>query len=56
MYENVNLRQRVWMRGCSDSGCEAIIGELGLVDWYGLFSRKGFDLTVERAFAMLGFI
>jgi hypothetical protein len=27
--------------------CEAIIDELGLVDWHGLFSRKGVDLCVD---------
>jgi hypothetical protein len=27
--------------------CEAIIDELGLVDWHGLFSRNGVDLCVD---------
>jgi hypothetical protein len=27
--------------------CEAITDELGLVDWHGLFSRKGVDLCVD---------
>jgi hypothetical protein len=27
--------------------CEAITDELGLVDWYGLFSRKGVDLFYD---------
>jgi hypothetical protein len=27
--------------------CEAITGELGLVDWHGLISREGVDLYVD---------
>jgi hypothetical protein len=27
--------------------CEAITDELGLVDWHGLFSRRGVDLCVD---------
>jgi hypothetical protein len=54
MCDYVNLKQRVWMRGGSDSGlrfraadCEAITDELSFVDWHSLFSRKGVDLCVD---------
>jgi hypothetical protein len=33
--------------GFRPADCEAIIDELGLVDWHGLFSRRGVDLGVD---------
>jgi hypothetical protein len=29
------------------ANCEPMTDELGLVDWHGLFSRKGVDLCVD---------
>jgi hypothetical protein len=33
--------------------CEAITEELSLVDWYGIFSRKGVDLCVDRFYDVI---
>jgi hypothetical protein len=35
--------------------CEAITDELGLVDWHGLFSRKGVDLCVDLFYDVIWF-
>jgi hypothetical protein len=43
--EAASMDERRFRFGAAD--CEAITDELGLVDWHGLFSRKGIDLCAD---------
>jgi hypothetical protein len=44
-FEATSMDERRFRFRAAD--CEAITDELGLVDWHGLFSRKGVDLCVN---------
>jgi hypothetical protein len=44
-FEAASMDERRFIFGAAD--CEEITDELGLVDWHGLFSRRGVDLCVD---------